>query len=255
MRSLLKFASGLIENTDFIEKIEIEPRGYSILFNNPTKNLSVLKETLNTMLGVWKLREFQPESEESGRLYFEVSSEVLADYKKDIEVDWDSKVTKNPDGTVDIELMPWEFSCMPNQMEPLMPVMPHIESYQEYSWTTLIGLFLTEPGFAENELSHSDRISGRWIIKGRSPFGQDHYFEFHDIKGGDIAHIYAQDGYGLYGLFEWLKEHFADREMAEYVRRFKLPDGETGSFGIDNKGKRWHSWDKIPPWLKELGLG
>ena len=86
MRSLLKFASGLIENTDFIEKIEIEPCGYSILFNNPTKNLSVLKETLNTMLGVWKLRDFQLELEESGRLYFEVSSEVLADYKKDIEV-------------------------------------------------------------------------------------------------------------------------------------------------------------------------
>jgi hypothetical protein len=255
MRTLLKFASGLIENTDFIEKIEIEPRGYSILFNDPTKNLNTLKGVLNTMLSVWTMQDFQRISEESGRLYFKVSSNVLADYKKGTEANQNNKITENPDGTIDVELTPWEFSCMPKQMESLISVMPYAENLQIYSWTTLIGLFLAEPDFAENELLHSDKISGRWIIKGCSPFGQDHYFEFHDIKGGDIAHIYAQDGYGIYDLFEWVKEHFADRKAVEYIRRFKLPDGETGSFGINDKGEKWHSWDKIPPWLKELGLG
>lgn len=253
MRSLLKFARNLIEKTDFIEKIETEPRGYSILFDNPDKNYSILKGVLNDMLKVWKLRKLENISDESGRLYFEISAEVLAGYKKNKTKDR-NKITKNPDGTIDIELGPWEFSCMPKQMEPLIYVMPYAVNVQEYSWTTLIGLFLTEPDFAENELSHSDRISGRWIIRGQSPFGEDYYFEFHDMKGGDIAQIYAQENYGVYEMLEWLEEYFADRKLAEYTRRFKLPDGEAASFGIDNKGERWHSWDKIPPWLKQLGL-
>ena len=254
MRSLLKFALGLIEKASFIEKIEMEPRGYSILFNKPNKNSDMLKGLLNDMLGVWKLRDLEYISDESGRLYFEVSAEVLADYRKENEVKRDgNKITKNPDGTIDIELTPWEFSCMPKQMEPLISVMPHVVNLQCYSWTTLIGLFLTEPDFVENELPHSVRYSGRWIIRGCSPFGQDHYFEFHDVKGGDIAQIYAQDSYGAYELLEWLEEHFAGRKLVEYTRKFKLPYNEIGTFGVNDKGEKWHSWHKAPPWLKELG--
>jgi len=252
MKSLLNFARNLIEKASYIELIETEPNGYSILFKDPDEHSDDLKGILNDMLGVWKQRGLTL-SDEEGRLYFDVDHKAFAKYQEDTKKDLNDKITKNSDGTITVDLDPWEFSCMPKQMEPLMPIMQHLTNVQNQSWTTLIGLFLTEPDFVKNELSHSDRVSARWIIRGRSPMGEDHYYEVHDVKGGDTGQLYAVDGYGVNALFEWFDEHFKDVKPVAYARSFVISDGETGTFGINAKGEKWHSWNKIPTWLREIG--
>lgn len=163
-------------------------------------------------------------------------------------------VTVYADGVIEIDIHPWQFNVVPKALANMIGFMPFVSIIQAYDWTNMVGLFLGDEEFKENEAGHSDRISGRWVIKGISPVGEIYYYEIHDAEGGDVPHIYAKSTYGVEEMYNWLIEKFKDKSPIEYTRKFILPNKKKAEFGIDKNGHAWQSWNRCG-WLTELGLG
>jgi len=164
------------------------------------------------------------------------------------------KVTVYADGVVEIDIDPWKFEVVPKALVNMIPFMNFVTIIQEYDWARLVGLFLGDDDFKDNEAYYPNKWSGRWIIKGISPVEEEYYYEIHDAAGGDTPQIYAQTTYGINELFGWLLEKFKDKTPIEYTRSLILQNKKKAEFGIDKDGKPWHSWNRCG-WLSELGIG
>ena len=252
--------------------------------------LEEIKPILDELLSEWKWikNEFDV-SDKVWRMYFKVDESLLDNYKSyvfttpksedniivvdpDVDdaiededdvkdeddlankiVEQKENVTVFADGSIEVELKPWEFECVPKQIANLMPMMKYIGMIQTYDWVRMVGLFLGDDDFKENELIYPDGQSGRWLVKGTDQFGSDHYFEIHDTKGGDVPQVYGKSKFGIDELLLWIIEKFKDCSPVEYTKKIKLPGGEDGEFGIDDQGNPWHTWNRCP-WLKEMGF-
>lgn len=157
------------------------------------------------------------------------------------------------DGTIQIDLGAWAFEIIERQVGNLMKPMEKVGMILTFDWTELVGHFMSDDEFEENELIHTGSQTGRWAIKGVSPFGKEVFFIIHDENAGDIPIVQSSSTYGLLELGEWFQERFKDHQPCVYEREVKLSDGSVEKYGIDDTGKPYNTWNRCG-WLKELGL-
>jgi hypothetical protein len=262
----------------FIEVYEVDAdkvKDAESLLTDLLKSAKIIKKEFDSSMWIWRIYFSVDESEfgnyksqieepkPSGEITITQSEED--EEEKDIEdeekkyeekdiVQKGDGITVYKDGVIDIDIHPWEFSCITKEEGNLKPVVQQfLTVVQTYDWTELVGRFLADDEFKDNELPHGSSISGRWRVRGKSPFGTIYEYEIRDTVGGDVPQIYGDANYGIGELLEWLEKRFKEVKPIEYTKTFKLPSGKKATFGINAAGERWQSWNRAP-WLEELGL-
>lgn len=157
-------------------------------------------------------------------------------------------------GAIEVDQI-WTFNCLSQKEAEKVQIRGTFEIgiIQQFDWTRLVGYFLSDPEFAGNEIFAPDGCSGRWVIKGITPFGSERFFIINDLNGDVIVHVSSSSKDGLYELGDWLLEKFEKSILIKYERKFKFKDGSTGTFGIDATGEPYESWSGAG-WLKSWGI-
>ena len=272
---------GLNDNEDGTYSVEVSDSDPEVI----SKVQDVLKELIDSvdllephfsMDGTW-LIDFNVDEEffknYEGKEWANVTDEIKTKIEKELQkadeipdeedeeddrkgveiVKKEGNVTVYADGVVEIDVDPWEFAVVPREKTIPIPFMKFQCIIQEYDWATLVGLFLGDDDFKDNEAYHSRGQSARWIIKGISPIKEEYFYEIHDAEAGDTPQIHSNTSFGIYEMMEWFKEKFKDKTPIEYTKDVILPSGKKAQFGIDKDGNSWYTWSRCG-WLSELGL-
>lgn len=263
-----------------LQIIELGEENGKFYISLPNDNVDPesFKAVLNELIkDKWTIQD--PEIDQAINLYkfyFVLNDDALDNYSyqpTDLSIDVksldileenkDKKVTKveGPkdniihfdDGSIQVDLDAWTFNCIEKQVANLLRPMGNHGFLQAFDWATLVGHFLADEDFRNNELMRTGSQTGRWAIRGISPFGKEVLFILYDENGGDIPMVQAKSTYGVIELSEWFLKKYKDHLPAPYERKVKLCDGSIEKYGIDATGEAYTSWHRCG-WLKELGL-
>jgi len=157
------------------------------------------------------------------------------------------------DDSVQIDLDAWEFTCIDKKVANMLRPMANIGFLQSYDWTTLVGHFLADDEYKPNELITTGSQTGRWAVKGISPFGKEYLYILHDDNAGDLPLVQSKSDYGLHEMSEWYFKKYKDHTLEIYEREVELSDGTIEKYGVDVNGEAYATWNRCG-WLKELGL-
>jgi len=157
------------------------------------------------------------------------------------------------DGSIQVDLDAWTFVCIKRPIGNLLRPMGNVGMLMTFDWTELVGQFLADEEFKDDELLVTGSQTGRWAIRGVSPFGKETLYIIHDENGGDLPMVQSEGSYGVMELGEWFKDRFEDKTPEVYERKVKLSDGTIERYGVDDEGKPYNTWHRCG-WLKELGL-